>query len=119
MTHDYDAAIAAVQKAWEDNIQAHGRAKVWGYTNNLANAVAGIIVNEAYPPTDIDDLAEAYLEAAQQARMTPIGPDGIMYIELGHGIYTPISRQQLEAVQAVMDAAEDEGWDVEEMEGLK
>lgn len=99
MTYDYDAASVAVQKEWDDNIQAHGGAKVWGYTSNLANAVAAVIINEAYPPADIDDIAEAYLEAFRE-------------------VSAVIGIEAIEFHNALLDAAEDEGWDVEEMEDL-
>ena len=122
MTHDYDAAIAAVQKEWDDNIQAHGGAKVWGYTSNLANAVADVIINEAYPPADIDDIAEAYLEAFREVG-TVIGikaPSGTMFFATcNKGYNGRISNEAIEFHNALLNAAEEEGWDVEEMEGLK
>lgn len=115
MTHDYDAAIAAIQKAWDDNIQAHGGERVWGYTSNLADAAAGVIVNKAHLPVDIEDVAEAYLEAFRSL-------GDVIGVEFGGKYYffgptKQINEEIMHFHNILLDAAEDEGWDIEEMVG--
>lgn len=70
---------------------------------------------------DIDDIAEAYLEAFREVG-TVIGietPSGTMFFATCNpGWNGRISNDAIEFHNILLDAAEDEGWDVSEMEGL-
>jgi hypothetical protein len=118
MTHAYEEALAKTQKALDEGIRSLSDTKVLGYTSNLVNAVAGVIVNQAYPPMDISDIAEAYLEAFRDLGViVGVQGDNERYF---YAIYKGrwsglIDNEAIEFRNALLDAAEEEGWDVEEM----
>lgn len=70
---------------------------------------------------DVSDIAEAYLEAFREVG-TVIGieaPSGTMFFATcNKGYNGRISNEAIEFHNALLDAAEGEGWNIEEMEDL-